>query len=72
MWITATTPLNRDYNWDPNIQTLKKEGFMNHVSTLCILCGPNPTPSGCGIKACLLLSKKEQPPGPTGASSLIC
>ena len=29
-------PLSRDYNRDPNIEALKKKGFINHGSTLSL------------------------------------
>ena len=32
--INKPSPLNRDYNRDPNIEALKKRGVINHGSTL--------------------------------------
>ena len=36
--ISKPSPLNRDYNRDPNIKALKDRGFINHGSPL----GPRP------------------------------
>ena len=33
--VNKPPPLNRDYNRDPNIQALKRRGFINHGSSLC-------------------------------------
>ena len=37
--IDKPPPLNRDYNRDPNIQALKRRGFINQGSTLALSMG---------------------------------
>ena len=34
--INEPPPFNRDYNRDPNIQALKRRGFVHHGSTLSV------------------------------------